>query len=194
MLYFSHNRKTGAGRSQRGASLIEVLVALILLVVGIYSIARLFPGGFFSLRSAQDSDVADRLAQAQLEQLKQDNNFLLDAVYMYSNEVGFFADNSNVLPNAAGTYTPPGGTVADATLADINKARYISGETFTVPAPNTVASATNGVSVHVLNDGPIVPSFAQVTSTTAPASVRGLPPGPQRPLVGQVRRGPAGEL
>ena len=109
MLCPVNNRRLRHRGSRRGTSLVEVLVALVLLVIGIYSIARLFPGGFFSLRSAENDTFADRLAQGQLEQLKQNNNFLLDAVYMYSNQAGFFSDNSNVLPTEGDAYTPPGG-------------------------------------------------------------------------------------
>ncbi len=203
MLYITHNRRNGAHR--RGVSLVEVLVALVLLVVGIYSIARLFPGGFFSLRSAQNNDIADRLAQGQLEQLKQDNNFLLDAVYMYSDEAGFFSDSANVLPNAPGSYTPPGGTAADVSLADIDRARYISGETFTVPAPNTASGATNGFSVHVLNDGPVVvipgtgalaepvPLASTPSPTVAsPLGVYGLPPVHSAPWAAKLGQAPQG--
>jgi hypothetical protein len=203
MLCSVKNRKLRRRDFQRGASLIEVLVALVLLVVGIYSIARLFPGGFISLRSAENDTFADRLAQGQIEQLKENNNFLLDAVYMYSNQVGFFTDNSNVLPNALDTYTPPGGTTPDVSLADVNKARYISGESFTVPAPNTVVnSTTNGTSVHILNDGPVVlnstgtlaepPPLPATPSPTvkSPIAVFGLPPVHSGPWVATVGNAP----
>ena len=86
---FSANIQRRRHGHQRGTSLIEVLVVLVILVVGIFSIARLFPGGFFAVRSAENNTFADRLAQAQLETLKQNDAFLLDAVYMYSNADGF---------------------------------------------------------------------------------------------------------
>ena len=86
---FSANNQRQRHGHQRGTSLVEVLIVLVILVVGIFSIARLFPGGFFAVRSAENNTFADRLAQAQLETLKQNDAFLLDAVYMYSNAGGF---------------------------------------------------------------------------------------------------------
>ncbi|MBV9852445.1 MAG: prepilin-type N-terminal cleavage/methylation domain-containing protein, partial [Armatimonadetes bacterium] len=79
MRHPANNQGLRHGR-QRGTSLVEVLVVLVILVLGIFSIARLFPGGFIAVRNAENSTFADRLGQGQLEGLKQNNAFLLDAV------------------------------------------------------------------------------------------------------------------
>ena len=115
---------------QQGASLVEVLIALLILVIGILAIIRIFPGGFIAIRDTQDANLADRLAQAQLEQLKQNNAFLLDAVYMYTPDGTFDGDFSPVDFND----DYPSTTAPNPAYNDINKARYISGERFIVPA------------------------------------------------------------
>lgn len=51
----------------RGTSLIEVLVALVIFVVGILSVVRMFPGGFLTIKHSENVTQADRLAQAELE-------------------------------------------------------------------------------------------------------------------------------
>ena len=130
----STNNQRPSHQFQRGTSLVEVLVVLVILVLGIFSIARLFPGGFIAVRSAENNTFADRLAQAQLETLKQNDAFLLEAVYMYLSD-GTFSPNVGPDDLSGTTASPYGG---DATLNDINKARYIQGETFNVPSANTL--------------------------------------------------------
>src|SRR5437667_9712183 len=61
----------GHRRPQAGFSLIEILVVLILLLVGILAIARLFPGGFFTIRRTAELTQGQALAQQQLDAEKQ---------------------------------------------------------------------------------------------------------------------------
>lgn len=56
--------------SERGTSVIEILVVMVILLVGIMSIVRLFPGGFAAVRHAESITFANRMAQAELERLK----------------------------------------------------------------------------------------------------------------------------
>jgi Tfp pilus assembly protein PilV len=64
-------KKTG----QRGASLVEVLVAILVLAIAILAFIRLYPSGFLALKRSGQSEAATRLAQQELERLKgrQDN-------------------------------------------------------------------------------------------------------------------------
>lgn len=194
MLHSANNQGVRSHHGQRGVSLIEVLVVMVILLVGIFSIAQLFPGGFFAVRSAENSTLADRLAQAQLETLKQNNAFLLDAIYMYTDD-GVL--NPNFSPtDLSGTttspYTPPAPSTvgADVRFDDINKARFIAGEKFTVPTVNTgVGTPTNGLSIHVLNYGPIsLPLLPTqlLTSPSVPASVKGQPAVHSAPWTAKV--------
>ena len=56
--------------SKFGTSLIEVLVMMFVLLVGIMTIVRMFPGGFLLLRRAENQTFAARLAQAEIERWK----------------------------------------------------------------------------------------------------------------------------
>src|SRR5947199_3444996 len=53
--------------SRRGISLIEVLVVLVLLLVGILSVIRLFPGGFLANRRSEEQTLASRLAKQEMD-------------------------------------------------------------------------------------------------------------------------------
>jgi len=54
-------------RRTRGFTLIEVLVAIVLLMVGIYAILKIFPRGFETLERARAGTIAGRLAERELE-------------------------------------------------------------------------------------------------------------------------------
>ncbi|GIX48238.1 MAG: hypothetical protein KatS3mg131_2449 [Candidatus Tectimicrobiota bacterium] len=61
----------GSGtRRQKGLSLIETLVALVVLVVGLAAVQRLFPQGLATGRQALARTQATLLAKGQLEQLR----------------------------------------------------------------------------------------------------------------------------
>ncbi len=57
-------------RSRRGTTLVEILVAMVVLLVGILTIVQLFPPGFRVVRAAESQTIATRLAQQELERWK----------------------------------------------------------------------------------------------------------------------------
>lgn len=173
-------RRPHAG--QRGVSLVEILVAIVILVVGILTIIRLFPGGFLVVRSGENSTIADRLGQAAIEGVKQDGGALPDGVFitdidkntglpiLKNNQQTFVAD---ARPDDLVGRDAAGYDAADSPnpfTRDINRARYIKNETITVPAGRIV----NNVSldpIHVLRFGPIV------LDATALPMRKDMPPG-----------------
>lgn len=173
-------RRPRAG--QRGVSLVEILVAIVILVVGILTIIRLFPGGFLVVRSGENSTIADRLGQAAIEGIKQDGGALPDGVFitdidkntglpvLNNNQQTFVAD---VRPDDLGGRNAAGYDAADSPnpfTRDINRARFIKNETITIPAGRIVNNASLDP-VHVLRFGPIVLDAAALPM---PAS---MPPG-----------------
>lgn len=165
-----------SARTRTGFSLVEILVVLVVLVVGILAIVRLFPAGFIALRNAQNSTFADRLGQAALESLKQGQGTLPDAVYMYVDGAngGF---NPNVAPDDLYGFAPDAngkntshqyGLLTDLD-ADINKQRYISNETVSVPA----AHAVNGTLYPPLYSIAFGPVY--LPTTTLPTGASTLP-------------------
>jgi prepilin-type N-terminal cleavage/methylation domain-containing protein len=63
-------RSLQAGR-RAGMTLVEVLVAMVILLVGVWAVAKGFPGLLRSVTLEQDRTQAARLAEARLEWLKQ---------------------------------------------------------------------------------------------------------------------------
>jgi len=57
-------------RGNRGTSIVEVLVVMVVLLVGILTVVRLFPPGFTSVRHAESLTFASRLAQYEIERWK----------------------------------------------------------------------------------------------------------------------------
>jgi len=58
-----------APREERGVSLIELLVALVVLSLGILAVAQLFPAGTRTMQSSRMLTTANFLAQQKIEEL-----------------------------------------------------------------------------------------------------------------------------
>ena len=163
----NNGRRTG----QAGFSLIEILVVLVVLVIGILAIVRLFPAGFIALRNAQNSTFADRLGQAALESLKQDQGTLADAVYMYT-DAGYVP---GIAPDNVSDYFPAGAAQPDPAYGDINKQRFIRNETITVPAPHVIGNVSYPP-LHALAFGPITLPTVPASDAVVPyLEVKGMP-------------------
>jgi type II secretory pathway pseudopilin PulG len=61
-------------------TLIEVLIALVVLMVGIYAMLRIFPRGFQAIEVSQDRTTASQLAEAELARWKLRPEALPDAI------------------------------------------------------------------------------------------------------------------
>ncbi len=55
---------------QRGTTLVEVLVVIVVFLVGILAVAQIFPGGFRILDRTRDAAMASALLDSELERLK----------------------------------------------------------------------------------------------------------------------------
>ncbi len=133
---------TARRRARRGVSLIEILIVLVILVVGILTIIRLFPSGFFSVESVGNAALADSLGIAAVQAQTQNAVGLPDAI----------------LPGSMDANGQPTATVSDGSYdpdkaQNLDNAHVIYNETLTVPSARTI----NGVSqsVYVVNYGPI---------------------------------------
>ena len=56
--------------NRRGTSLVEILVAMVVLLVGIMTVIQMFPTGFGVVRAGESQTIATRLAQQELERWK----------------------------------------------------------------------------------------------------------------------------
>jgi len=155
--------------TQQGLTLIETLIVLVILLVGILSVMRLFPSGFGLVRSAQNSSIADRLAQDRLETV-QTTQGRPDGVYVsFHNNLGELTFDPST-PSDTNQYKGPAIAPESGRMNDINRARYISNETFSVPGGSISAAGANASpSAHnparLLNFAPIyLPTGTNVQS------------------------------
>lgn len=143
-----------AQRHDRGTSLVEVLVVMVVLVLGILTAIRIYPLGFSTLRHTESMSVAQRLAQAELERLKASQGGVPDliaAVDPGAKPAGAVLDPT-VRPDDLSVH--PNAKPADAEFwSDVNKMRKILGEEARIPPP--VPTAFGDASLYTLAFGPI---------------------------------------
>lgn len=141
---------------KRGMSLVEVLAALSVFVIGILVIVRLFPPGFFIVKQSENVTLANRLAQSELERLKGTTlnlpagilgwdivtgSVLID---MDPEDMGELPELSN--PGITHPHDP-------YYYSDVNKFRRIYSESTKIPAP--MATRFGFASMYVMNFSPI---------------------------------------
>lgn len=157
-------------RTQSGTSLLEVLIVMVILLLGIFAVVRVFPLGFQYMKNAERRTLGVRIAQQELERLRNDDENLPASIsfsfydgVIRKTVAGFSpdydllseVDKSSALDNAGSYYS------------DLNLYRYVSGERVKVPMP-TVVGGVSG-SIYTVKLGPIYldPSFGD--PATAPA-------------------------
>ncbi len=142
-------------RTQRGVSLIEVLVVLVILVTGILTIIRLFPSGFFSIQSTGNAALANSLGGAAINLGEQNSGSLPDAILP---DDPMMDDLANAVTNSAAysNYDPDDPN-------NLENARVVTNETVSVP------TAVNGQSIYVVKYGPVVmPADPGMTAAQLP--------------------------
>lgn len=136
-------------KTNRGTSVVEVLVVMVVLVTGILTVVRLYPPGFRSVRHAECMTLAGRLAQFEIERWKNNAENLPDGVLPI--------DESGVVQHAL----YPGPPVDDKNATSF---RRILGETTRIPFGGWDTGPLSG-SIYVLAFSPI--------DTTAGLVIRG---------------------
>ncbi|HAH88077.1 MAG TPA: hypothetical protein DCL60_11990, partial [Armatimonadetes bacterium] len=114
--------------NRKGQTLIEVLVALLVFIVGILAVVRMFPGGFTALQQGENVATAGRLAQAELDRLQSMAQNLPAGIFPVSDT--FEDDPAN--PDVAANF------------------RRVEGECTVIPAP-----ADNNESIYMVGFGPV---------------------------------------
>ena len=140
-------------RPDAGFSLIEILVVLAILVIGVLGIIRIFPYGFLAIQRTAEQTNASALANQQLEYQKNAVSVPESIVAMGTNG----AINPNILPDSL---NPELINLADPNdiKSDVNKIRYVMGETFRIPtafgSPDSTTNVNFGA-VYTAQYGPI---------------------------------------
>lgn len=147
--------KRFVNRAHRGVSLVEVLVAMVILLVGIYSLVRLFPSGFTTILYGRNVTQATALTKAMIEQARVRVNELPDGVAAFDpmrrTLFPMLAVDQELTP-----FQPDPNQAPDARFSDINKVRRVLGEAVKIPAPTSSPYMPGlPVSLHVLNFSPI---------------------------------------
>lgn len=152
------NNRMAGHSAQRGASLVEIMVVLAVLLLGILLAIQVFPLGFGIIRSNGNKSLATRLAEQQMSQLRTDVSNLPQGVLFAFPVGGVLQTITNVDPDNLEQYDIDGNP--DTTeeknpyFSDVNKFRYIKGEGVRVPLP--VASDLGTGSVYTCKFGPIL--------------------------------------
>lgn len=150
----------GHRQTQRGVSLIEVLVVLVILVVGILTIIRLFPSGFSSIQSIGNVASAQGLGQAALDAGTQNAANFPEAI-LPDNLASDDLLSAMVNASAYSNYDPDDPN-------NLENARVVSNETVTVPSP------AGGRSIYTVQYGPTAlgtPTMPQDPTTGTPTAL-----------------------
>lgn len=146
-----------------GISLIEVLVVIVLLLVGIMSVVRLFPPGLLINKQVEAATLAARLANQEKDRYAATSTNLMDAVvpvlpvgdsnsptgYILRMDLDATPDDLGEAPRVIN-----GVTVDPYYFSDVNRQRWIKGETVRIPSPSPILQGVRG-SIYMLNAGPI---------------------------------------
>jgi hypothetical protein len=152
--------KRGARRRVRygthpGTSLVEILVAMVILLIGIYSIVRLFPTGFTTILYGRHVSQATALARGMVETQRVRAENLPEGVLAINPLNGSAFPMMPVQEELA--LFQRQGEPPDLRFSDVNKMRRILGEATKIPSPTTESPYSPGmpVSLYTLNYSPI---------------------------------------
>lgn len=139
--------------SNRGTSLVEVLVVMVVLAVGILTVIQMFPAGFSALKAAESQTIATRLAQQELERWKSMAANLPDGIVPVD-ESGNVINNQDPGPPFEGVIENSDGSFSRGNALNV---RQVCGEITPIPMASRfqAGGATHFGSKYALGFGPI---------------------------------------
>lgn len=154
------SRPAAACRRQAGISLIEVLVVIVVLTIGIFSVVRLFPGGFFINKETEARTLSARLAAQELNRYAATQATLMDAVLPTvivqdpNSPTGYYIKvDLDTTPDDISTPRNVAPGIDPYYVSGLNRIRWIRGETVRIPNPSPLGNGIQG-SIYVLSSGP----------------------------------------
>lgn len=140
-------------------SLIEMLVVMMILVIGIFSIANVFPQGFKFIEHSRNVTLASRLCQAEVERWKSYEANVPDGIEAEDPLTGTIRTDYNPddMSNGDLTKIPTGDTRWD--WSNVNRVRLIRGEVTRIPTATMLPYATGGnyaFSLYNLKCAPVI--------------------------------------
>jgi prepilin-type N-terminal cleavage/methylation domain-containing protein len=171
-------RPVATSHTGNGFSLIEILVVLVLLLIGILATLRLFPGGFLTIVRTGEMTAAQALVdqqsnsyhnlisipQAYLPGLPNNNGDIFAIPGIQPNDLTDISavtlaqiySQYNITPLA--NYSP-------YYFSNINKLRYVIGETLRLPIASAATLSAVGGTIYTLQAGPVFNIFHQDATT-----------------------------
>lgn len=144
--------------SLRGMSLIEMLVVMMILVIGIFSIANVFPQGFKFIEHSRNVTLASRLCQAEVERWKAYAANVPDGIVAENGAGLVWTDyDPNDMSNADPTKMPNDDILWN--WSNVNRVRLIRGEVTLIPTATMLPYGTGGnyaFSLYNLKCAPVV--------------------------------------
>src|SRR2546425_5132274 len=124
---------------RRGTSLVEILAAMAILLLGILAIIQVFPGGFTSILYGRSVSQAQMLTRGMVEAQRVRFAEMPDGVIAMDPVTGapnpLLAVKENLLDYPPDANLPNSKVLADPRFSDVNKARRVIGETTKIPPP-----------------------------------------------------------
>src|SRR5262245_11096285 len=115
-----------------GTSIVEILVAMVILVIGIFGIIRVFPTGFGVMHYGEHVSQGTKLANAVLEQARSNAQNLPDAVVPLALDArtGITVLDASLTPavEADDFQNPMPAALAQSRFFGLNRTRRIIGE------------------------------------------------------------------
>lgn len=139
---------TNVRHNKRGMSLIEVLVVMLILVIGIFTVATVFPQGFRFIEHSRNVTLAGRLSQAEVERWKAYAANVPDGIEALGMVTDYNPDDMSNVGN------PP-----DWLMSNVNRVREIKGEVTLIPTATVLPYNTGGslaFSIYNLKFAPVV--------------------------------------
>ena len=115
-------------------SLVEVLIAMVILLLGVFSLVRLFPTGFTTILYGRNVSMGQTLTHGMVEYAWSRQQNLPDVVMAF-NPVTQTTFPSLPITDELTTFQPDPKQAPDTRFSDLNKIRRVLGETTRIPAP-----------------------------------------------------------
>ncbi len=144
------SRKGRAHSRRAGFSVIEILVVLVILLVGILTILRLFPGGFLTIKRTGELTSAEALANQSLSRMKEAGGMIESVIATDANGVPDLTARPDDMTDVLDGDGNP-----DWYRSNANQSLRVIGETIRIPVP-TANAATGGFgATALLHFGPV---------------------------------------
>jgi len=162
-------------KQRRGTSLVEILAAMAILLLGILAIIQVFPGGFTSILYGRSVSQAQMLTRGMIEAAGVRYAEMPSGVIAMDPSTGF-PNPLVAVKEDLGDYPQSPNVLPDPRFSDVNKARRVIGETTKIPPPSTNSPymPVSGAAGERLPVSPFILNFSPIYSVTPTKASQGV--------------------